>query len=81
MERSCGREAVGNDPADYDLARPGYPDWVWRSLQSRAGLRVGMRSFEVGAGAGLATRRLLELGADPLVAIEPDARSMPPIPI
>ncbi len=31
--------------------------------------------FEIGAGTGKATRRLLELGARPLVAIEPDARS------
>jgi 16S rRNA A1518/A1519 N6-dimethyltransferase RsmA/KsgA/DIM1 with predicted DNA glycosylase/AP lyase activity len=31
-------------------------------------------TFEVGAGTGTATRRLLELGADPLIAVEPDAR-------
>jgi SAM-dependent methyltransferase len=30
--------------------------------------------FEIGAGTGTATRRLLELGANPLTAIEPDQR-------
>jgi len=38
------------------------------------GLRPGARVFEVGAGTGLATRRLLSLGAAPLLAIEPDER-------
>ena len=33
-----------------------------------------MPAFEIGAGTGTATRRLLRLGADPLVAIEPDER-------
>jgi SAM-dependent methyltransferase len=30
--------------------------------------------FEIGPGTGTATRRLLELGANPLVAVEPDDR-------
>ena len=34
----------------------------------------GVRLFEIGPGTGTATRRLLALGANPLVAIEPDAR-------
>jgi trans-aconitate methyltransferase len=37
-------------------------------------LYPGARTLEIGAGSGIATRRLLELGADPLVAIEPDPR-------
>ena len=31
-------------------------------------------TFEIGAGTGTATRRLLELGANPLIAVEPDDR-------
>ena len=40
----------------------------------RCGLHPGSAVFEIGAGTGTATRRLLELGADPLIAIEPDPR-------
>jgi hypothetical protein len=43
-------------------------------LVARCGLRPGARVFEIGPGTGKATRRLLALGANPLVAIEPDAR-------
>jgi SAM-dependent methyltransferase len=31
-------------------------------------------TFEIGAGTGRATRRLLDLGAEPLIAVEPDPR-------
>jgi SAM-dependent methyltransferase len=37
-------------------------------------LYPGTETLEIGAGSGIATRRLLELGAHPLVAIEPDGR-------
>ncbi|MDR3714434.1 MAG: hypothetical protein P4L51_16605 [Puia sp.] len=33
-----------------------------------------MAAFEIASGMGIATRRLLELGADPLVAIEQNDR-------
>ncbi len=33
-----------------------------------------MVTLEVGAGTGTATRQLLELGANPLVAVDPDER-------
>jgi hypothetical protein len=74
LARSFGRQAFGEDPANYDAARPPYPDWVFEDLRTRCGLRPGCAMFEVGAGAGTATRRLLAEGADPLVAIEPDPR-------
>lgn len=74
LTRDAGRRAFGADPANYHGARPDYPDWVWRTLQSRCGLGAGTATFEIGAGTGKATRRLLELGAGPLVAVEPDAR-------
>lgn len=70
---SCeGRTLFGIDPAVYERARPGYPERVYEILVSRCGLRAGCRTLEVGAGSGLATRRLAELGARPLVAVEPD---------
>lgn len=74
LDRAFGREAFGADPANYDRARPGYPDWVWRTLQHDCGVGIGTAAFEIGAGTGKATGRLLELGVDPLAAIEPDAR-------
>ena len=75
IDRAFGRRAFGDDPSNYDAARPAYPDWVFERLRERCGLAPGAAVFEVGAGTGLATRRLLADGADPLVAIEPDARS------
>jgi SAM-dependent methyltransferase len=75
LDRAFGRRAFGGDPANYAAARPRYPDWVFETLRDRCGLGPGAAVFEVGAGAGTATRSLLAAGADPLVAIEPDARS------
>jgi SAM-dependent methyltransferase len=69
-----GRRAFGADAANYDSARPEYPARVFEVLRERCGLKPGTRTFEIGPGTGLATRRLIEAGASPLVAIEPDAR-------
>ena len=61
-------------PVGYDRARPDYPSRVYEILTARCGLRPGAATLEIGPGNGLATRRLLALGADPLVAVEPDER-------
>jgi len=74
IDRRFGRQAFGDDPANYDASRPPYPEWVFDTLRERCGLRPGAAVFEAGAGTGKATRPLLAAGADPLVAIEPDAR-------
>ena len=74
IDKEFGREAFGLDPAGYDAARPAYPEWVYEVLRERCGLRPGSAVFEIGAGTGKATRRLLEMGVRPLVAIEPDPR-------
>jgi SAM-dependent methyltransferase len=74
IDREFGRRAFGDHPAGYHAARPAYPDWVFDRLRDRCGFGPATATFEVGAGTGIATRRLLEMGADPLVAIEPDAR-------
>ncbi len=75
MERidpSEGRRLFGFDPAGYDAARPGHAGEVYEVLVERCGLAAGTGVIEVGPGTGQATRPLLEVGADPLVAIEPN---------
>ena len=74
VNKAFGREAFGLDPGGYHAARPAYPDWIYEVLSECCGLRQNAATFEIGAGTGIATRRLLELGANPLVAIEPDDR-------
>lgn len=65
IDRKFGRQAFGADPAAYHAARPPYPDWVFESLCDKCGLAHGAATFEIGAGTGTATRRLLDLGANP----------------
>jgi SAM-dependent methyltransferase len=74
IDRKFGRQAFGLDPGGYHAARPAYPDWVFDVLCERCGLAPNAVTFEIGAGTGTATRRLLELGANPLIAVEPDDR-------
>jgi len=64
----------GGDPAGYERARPDYHPRVYDILTSRCGLGPGTATLEIGPGTGLATRRLVNLGAEPLVAVEPDER-------
>jgi SAM-dependent methyltransferase len=70
--REVGRTVFGRDAAAYHANRPPYPELVYDVLRRRCGLRPGTRVLEIGAGTGLATRRLVELGAE-VVAVEPDA--------
>jgi SAM-dependent methyltransferase len=74
IHRMFGRQAFGRDPGGYHAARPAYPDWVFDVLCERCGLAPNAVTFEIGAGTGNATRRLVELGANPLLAVEPDRR-------
>jgi SAM-dependent methyltransferase len=74
IHRTFGRQAFGFDPRGYHSARPAYPGWVFDVLCERCGLAPNTVTFEIGAGTGTATHRLLELGARPLVAVEPDDR-------
>ena len=69
-----GRALFGCDPSNYDEIRPPYPQPLYEFLVASGALRAGTSTLEIGAGSGLATRRLLELGANPLTLIEPDAR-------
>lgn len=72
VPRREGRALFGRDSDGYRAARPDYPDRVYELLVDRCGLADGCHTIEVGAGSGLATRRMLELGARPLVVVEPD---------
>jgi SAM-dependent methyltransferase len=72
IPRSEGRSVFGRDAAAYERGRPGHPDRVYEVLRERCGLCAGTSVLEVGPGTGQATRRLLELGAEPLVVVEPD---------
>lgn len=72
IDRREGRSVFGRDIAAYEVGRPGHPERVYEVLRERCGLRPGTRVLEIGPGTGQATRRLLELGANPLVAVEPD---------
>jgi SAM-dependent methyltransferase len=69
-----GRSLFGVDPQNYDRIRPPYPEQVYAFLLSTGAIRPRASTLEIGAGNGLATRRLLELGVNPLVVIEPDQR-------
>lgn len=51
---------------EYDSARPAYPDGVYEALGDVDGLCV----LNVGAGTGIASRQLLERGAQ-VVAVDP----------
>jgi SAM-dependent methyltransferase len=72
-----GRALFGNDPHNYNEIRPAYPRQLYEFLQTTGALRANAATLEIGAGNGLATRRLLELGANPLTIIEPDPRFAP----
>jgi SAM-dependent methyltransferase len=71
IDREEGRRLFGADPETYDRARPGHADRVYEVLVERCGLGPGSSVLEIGPGTGQATRRLLDLGANPLLAIEP----------
>lgn len=71
LEPGEGRVLYGEDPDGYDLGRPRYPAELYDILVERCGLRAGCRTVEIGPGTGIATRRLLDFGAD-VTAVEPN---------
>lgn len=77
IDRREGRHLFGLNPQGYGDARPPYPDAIYRLLVDRGAIAPGTATLEIGAGNGLATRRLVELGANPITVIEPDARFVP----
>jgi SAM-dependent methyltransferase len=77
IDRSEGRRLFGLDPQGYGDARPPYPDALYTVLVEEAGLGPGTSTLEIGAGPGIATRKLITLGAAPLTVLEPDRRFRP----
>ena len=72
-----GRALFGGDVQRYNAVRPPYPEELYAFLQATGALHANCTTLEIGAGNGLATRRLLEFGANPLTALEPDPRFAP----
>jgi SAM-dependent methyltransferase len=48
---------------DYDVARPSYPDGIYRALEEAAGPLTGKLVLDGGAGTGIASRQLAGRGA------------------
>jgi ubiquinone/menaquinone biosynthesis C-methylase UbiE len=66
-DRSVRARSFGAVATQYDTFRPALP----AAFNERLGLALGVHVVEVAAGTGLATRTLLESGAD-VIAVEPD---------
>jgi SAM-dependent methyltransferase len=62
--------ATFDEAADGYDARPPYPEAIYALLADRCGCGPGSRVLEIGPATGLATMRLLDLGAE-VTAIEP----------
>ncbi len=77
IDAAEGRALIGLDPQNYDAVRPQYPEQVFEFLLAKDALRPDAVTLEIGAGTGLATRRLLEFGVNSLTLIEPDVRFSP----
>ena len=74
IDQEEGRSLFGSDLQNYQDIRPQYPEQIYRFLVSSGALYAGVPALEIGSGNGLATGRLLELGADPMTLVEPDRR-------
>ena len=77
IDKHEGRNLFGTDPQNYDEIRPPYPEQLYEFLLTHGALHANTSTLEIGAGNGLATRRLLDFGANPLTVIEPDKRFLP----
>ena len=72
-----GRGLFGLNPRGYDRVRPDYPDPLYRAVRKQCEPIAARSVLEVGAGTGMATRRLLEWGPSAVLALEPDVRFKP----
>ena len=77
IDEQEGRVLFGTDPRNYNDIRPPYPEQIYEFLIATGALRSNTSTLEIGAGNGLATRRLLDFGATPLTVVEPDKRFSP----
>jgi len=60
MERNESFELF---PAQYDRARPEYPDWIGETIKNYADVGPGKKLLEIGCGTGKATRLFVDSGA------------------
>jgi|GEM_PF-5057738 len=74
IDRREGQNLFGLSPQGYGDARPRYPDTIYQFLVDSGAIAPGTTTLEIGAGSGLATRRLIKLGANPNSVIEPYER-------
>jgi SAM-dependent methyltransferase len=77
IDEQEGRALFGADPRNYNEIRPPYPEPLYAFLLTTGALRANTSTLEIGAGNGLATRRLLDFGVHPLTVVEPDPRFSP----
>jgi len=77
IPESEGRSAFGINAVGYDNSRPEYPEWFFDTLVQQQVLYPGAVTLEIGPGNGLATRKIVELGASPVTLVEPDNRFAP----
>ena len=68
----CANKATWYDSvaSAYDRTRPRYPAQIWARMQETANLQPGKSVLEIGAGVGIATVELAQLGAK-IVCLEP----------
>lgn len=71
IDQRIGQVIFGNDPTGYAEGRPEYPARVYEVLRTTCQLSPATNAFEIGAGTGQATFRLLEHGCR-VTAVEPD---------
>jgi SAM-dependent methyltransferase len=67
-----GRSLFGLNPDGYDQVRPAYPESLFSLLVDQGALFPNASTLEIGPGNGLATRRLIAHGVNPLTVVEPD---------
>ena len=70
FDREIGASIFGQNAEGYRTWRPSYPQKVFEVL-SEEGVDAGQRCLEIGAGSGLATRVLADMGLR-VTTIEPD---------
>ncbi|MBU6231228.1 MAG: class I SAM-dependent methyltransferase [Patescibacteria group bacterium] len=55
---------------DYHEVRPGYPDQMFNDIKAQCGITGDSKLLEIGAGSGIATKKLAEFGCK-ITALEP----------
>ena len=61
--RRADRSLFDAAAAEYDAARPSYPDELYAELEARTGPLAGRLVLDCGAGTGIASRQLAARGA------------------